>query len=84
MKYTAEISKKVMKTITIEVPDHVTEEDVKEFTDEAIDDLFDLEDYQGTVKWQEDDFFDSPVDMTLVASDDGHEYELDGFGQAEA
>lgn len=85
MKYSVEITKRYMKTVTIEVPDSVSEEDAREFASEAIDDLFDLESYQGQQEWEEDDFFDSPVKVLVkCTSDDGDEYDMDGFGKVEA
>jgi len=81
MKYSINVTKRVMKTITMEMPDHIPMDAAREFAEEVVDDIFDIEPYQGTVEWNE--FFGEPVKVRLTSSDGSDEFDIDGFGLAE-
>lgn len=78
-KYEVDISKTLMKTVTVEAPDHVSLEDAREFAWDAADDLFDLEEYEKAVEWDEDEFYETPTKLIVQCTiDEGHEYSIDG------
>jgi len=83
MKYSINVTKRVMKTITMELPDHVSREGAREFAEEVIEDLCDIMPDQGTVEWDEEEFFDKPVKARLTVSDEGEKFDIDKFGLAE-
>ena len=79
-EYEIELTKKLMKTITVTVPDDVPAEEVKEWVNEFPDDLFDVEPYQGTVKYDVDDMLaDRDVPMTVCTDFEAHDLEVEGF-----
>ncbi len=78
--YEIEITKRLMKTITVNVPDHVPADDVKDWVGENSDDVFDVEPYQGTVLWDADDLVDNEVVKISLSTDfEDHEYDVEGF-----
>lgn len=70
--YEIDITKRLMKTVVLTVPDHVPEEDAKEWASENIDELFDIEGYQGTEKWEDSTLQDGetlPVELSAKDED---------------
>jgi hypothetical protein len=83
-KYEVEVSKRLMRTFTIEVPDDIPQENVKEWAAENPHDLFDLEEYQPEEEWDVDDLVDGEI-VTMLANCifEDHEYDVEGFGSKE-
>ena len=80
-KYEIEITKRLMKTVTITVPDHVPAADVEDWVGENSDDIFDVEEYEDDAAWDVDDFVDGEIVEVFVTNTSGDfEYEVDGFG----
>jgi hypothetical protein len=77
--YEIDITKRVMKTIHVTVPDHIPAKDVREWAYEYIDELHDVSAWQGevTVDGYDYSFWDHvPITMKAALSDE--EYELEG------
>lgn len=79
-EYEVEITKRLMKTVTISVPDDVPVEEVKDWVGEFADEVFDVDPYQGVVEWDVDDLIDGrEIKMTARTNFEDHEYEIEGF-----
>jgi hypothetical protein len=78
--YAVDITKKLMKTVIMTVPDSVSKEDAQEWVDDNIDDVFDVERYQGEVKWNVDDLSEGEsLEVNISEKLADEEYEIEGF-----
>lgn len=78
--YEVEITKKLMKTVTITVPDNIPAEDVEEWAGENASEVFDVDSYQGIVEWEVEDLVeDEEIKMQLAEKFEDFEYEIEGF-----
>jgi hypothetical protein len=78
--YEIEITKRLMKTSTITVPDHVPADDVKEWAEENADDIFDVDSYERDATWDVDNLVEGDsVGVTVTNTFEDHEYEVEGF-----
>ena len=78
--YKVEITKDLMRTYTITVPDFVAPEDAKEWCEENAPDLWDVEEHDGLATWDVNDLEEGKeVTVSVKCDFDDDEYEVDGF-----
>jgi hypothetical protein len=78
--YAVDITKKLMKTVILTVPDSVSKEDAQEWADDNIDDVFDVEHYEGEVKWNVEDLSEGEsMEVKISEKMADEEYEIEGF-----
>jgi hypothetical protein len=78
--YEIEITKRLMKTMTITVPDSVTADEAKEWAQDNDSEIFDVDSYDGTVKWNVNDLVDGEkVEVQVAQTFEDFEYETEGF-----
>ena len=79
-KYRVELTKKSSKTIVITVPESISEEDVTYWAESYAEELFDIESYQGEVKWEDENLEDGRTHDVLLKERYGEdiEYETEG------
>lgn len=79
--YELELTKQIIRHYTVIVPDFVSPEDAKEWCEEKADYIWDVEDNEGPVSWEDVKDLEEGKEVTvsLECTYDTEEYEAGGF-----
>lgn len=78
--YKVELTKKIMRDYTIEVPDHVPDDEARDWIGENVGDIWDVDELDGTAEWDGvDDLQDGEVlKVTVDCDSEIDEFDLEG------